>query len=301
MVSTFRNGRDLTDITPAVASAINKLLPLDLLTLYQAGRVLGTTQDSTSVYREGDAFLPFSTEDMVDLSDPTVREEWQAALTEIEIRMQEPSLNVGEVSRSALAGNFVARHFGNWMGGLQSSMYVLITINNRPWAALVIASKTAYAYVEKDLRLLQDLSRLLGLALENLLDFERIKSLSEQLEQDEQLEQEKVYLSEELKTTYNFAEIIGTGPAMQKLFKSIALVAPTDYTVLITGETGAGKELVARALHNVSKRTNRTMIKVNCAALPPQLIESELFWYEKGSFTGAFNKRVGKFELTHAG
>jgi formate hydrogenlyase transcriptional activator len=291
LVGAFRNGRDLAEIAPVVAAAFHQLLPLDLLTLYQVGRVLGTTQDDTSVYRQGADFLPLRIEEIVDLADATTRQQWQQALTALEARMQQPTLNVGEAGREARASNLVAQRYGERLGGLQSSMYVPIIIKDRPWAALVVASRTAYAYTEKDLRLLQELSRPLSLALENLLAFERIKTLSEQLEQ------EKIYLSEEIKTSHNFEELIGTGPAMQVLFKNIALVAPTDYTVLITGETGTGKELVARAVHNTSQRANRTMIKVNCAALPPQLIESELFGHEKGSFTGATDKRLGKFEL----
>jgi transcriptional regulator with GAF, ATPase, and Fis domain/AmiR/NasT family two-component response regulator len=291
IVSAFRNGRDLTEIAPVVAAAIHQVLPLDLLTLYQVGRVLGTAQDDTSVYRQGPEFLPLRLRDVVDLADESTRQQWQAALTDLEALMQQPTLNVGEAGRAARAHNLVAQRYGERLGGLQSSMYMPIIIKGRPWAALVVASKVAYAYTEKDLRLLQDLSRPLSLALENLLAFERIKTLSEQLEQ------EKIYLTEELKTSHNFEEIIGTGPVMQALFKSIALVAPTDYTVLVTGETGTGKELVARAIHNVSKRARRTMIKVNCAALPTQLIESELFGHEKGSFTGATDKRLGKFEL----
>jgi formate hydrogenlyase transcriptional activator len=291
IVEACRNGRDLAEIAPVVAAAIHQLLPLDLLTLYQVGRVLGTAQDDTSVYRQGAEFLPLRLEEVVDLSDAATRQQWQQALTSLEARMQQPTLNVGEAGREARASNLVAERYGERLGGLQSSMYVPIIIKGRPWAALVVASRVAYAYTEKDLRLLQDLSRPLSLALENLLAFERIKTLSEQLEQ------EKIYLSEEIKTSHNFEEIIGTGAAMQALFKNIALVAPTDYTVLVTGETGTGKELVARAVHNTSPRARRTMIKVNCAALPPQLIESELFGHEKGSFTGATDKRLGKFEL----
>jgi transcriptional regulator with GAF, ATPase, and Fis domain len=291
IVGAFRNGRDLFEIAPVVAAAIHQLLPLDLLSFHRMGHLLGTTQEETTVYRQDSAFLPLPHGEVVDLADDQLRQAWQQALAELQVLMQQPTLNVGEAGRTARARNLVAQRYGDWMGGLQSSLYVPIIIKGQPMAALVVASKTAYAYQEKDLRRLQELSRPLGLALENLLAFERIKTLSEQLEQ------EKMYLTEEIKTSHNFEEIIGTGPAMQALFKSIALVAPTDYTVLITGETGTGKELVARALHNVSKRAGRTMIKVNCAALPPQLIESELFGHEKGSFTGATDKRLGKFEL----
>ncbi len=291
IVGAFRNGRNLAEIAPLVAAAIHRLLPLDLLTFCQVGRVLSTAQEDTGVYRQGTDFRLLPREQLVDLTDDQAYQQWQQALADLAPLLQQPTLNVGEAGHVVRAHNLVAQRYSTWLGGLHSSMYVPIFIQGQPQAALVVASKAAYAYTEKDLRLLQDLSRPLGLALENLLAFERIKTLSEQLEQ------EKIYLTEELKTSHNFEEIIGTGPVMQALFKSIALVAPTDYTVLITGETGTGKELVARAIHNVSKRASRTMIKVNCAALPPQLIESELFGHEKGSFTGATDKRLGKFEL----
>jgi transcriptional regulator with GAF, ATPase, and Fis domain len=104
-----------------------------------------------------------------------------------------------------------------------------------------------------------------------------------------------------VKTGANFEEIIGESPQLLEVFRSIGQVAPTDYTVLVLGETGTGKELIARAVHNRSSRKGNALIKVNCAALPPQLIESELFGHEKGSFTGATEKRIGKFELAHGG
>jgi transcriptional regulator with GAF, ATPase, and Fis domain len=125
--------------------------------------------------------------------------------------------------------------------------------------------------------------------------FDQIKRLSEQLDQ------ENKYLQEEVKKGANFEEMIGESSALVNVFKSIGQVAPTDYTVLILGETGTGKELIARAVHNRSSRKGKALIKVNCAALPPQLIESELFGHEKGSFTGATEKRIGKFELAHGG
>ncbi|UOQ55134.1 sigma 54-interacting transcriptional regulator [Hymenobacter cellulosivorans] len=293
IVNAFCNGRDLHEIAPAVAAAIHPLLPLDYLTLYQVGEVLGMTEDDPGVYRQGEDFRPLRAAEVVDLSDEQTREQWQQALAALKVRMQQPTLNVGEAGRMARASNLVPQRYSEHLGGLQSSMYVPITIQGQPQAALVVSSKVAYAYTEKDLRLLQDLSRTLSLALENLLAYERIKNLSQRLEQ------EKSYLVEEINTSYNFEEIVGTSSVMQALFRNIALVAPTDFTVLITGETGTGKELIARAVHNMSKRASRTMIKINCAVLPPQLIESELFGHEKGSFTGATDQRLGKFELAH--
>jgi transcriptional regulator with GAF, ATPase, and Fis domain len=117
----------------------------------------------------------------------------------------------------------------------------------------------------------------------------------------ERLQAENIYLQEEIKTEYNFEEIVGSSAAMKKVFQRIAQVANTDTTVLITGETGTGKELVARAIHNRSSRRERPPIKVNCAALPAALVESELFGHEKGAFTGATSRKIGRFELADGG
>ena len=115
------------------------------------------------------------------------------------------------------------------------------------------------------------------------------------------LQQQNLYLQEEIKSAHNFEEIIGQGPALAEVLDNVQRVAPTDSTVLITGETGTGKELIARAIHFASKRKDKPLIKVNCAALPAGLVESELFGHEKGAFTGALARRIGRFELAHGG
>jgi PAS domain S-box-containing protein len=115
------------------------------------------------------------------------------------------------------------------------------------------------------------------------------------------LQQQNLYLQEEIKAAHNFEEIIGQGPALAAVLDSVRRVAATDATVLITGETGTGKELIARAIHSNSHRKDKPLIKINCAALPAGLVESELFGHEKGAFTGAIARRVGRFELAHGG
>jgi formate hydrogenlyase transcriptional activator len=114
-----------------------------------------------------------------------------------------------------------------------------------------------------------------------------------------QLEVENDYLKEQIKTIYNFSEIIGSGDPMQKVYRLMSLVADSNTTVMVLGETGTGKELIARAIHNASPRKDKLMVKVNCAALPANLIESELFGHERGAFTGAIDRRAGKFELAN--
>jgi PAS domain S-box-containing protein len=127
------------------------------------------------------------------------------------------------------------------------------------------------------------------------------EALAEVEQLKNRLQAENIYLQEEIKTEYNFEEIVGASTAMKRVFQNIERVAGTDTTVLITGETGTGKELVARAIHNLSRRKDRPLITVNCAALPSGLIESELFGHEKGAFTGAVARKKGRFELADGG
>ncbi len=131
------------------------------------------------------------------------------------------------------------------------------------------------------------------------LDIEELKILVAKTLRIHQLEAENIYLKERLNDRFDFSSIIGRSPAMNKLFETMALVAPSEATVLIVGESGTGKELIANAIHQNSPRKDRPFIKVNCAALPETLLESELFGHEKGSFTGAIARKQGRFQLAH--
>jgi len=131
------------------------------------------------------------------------------------------------------------------------------------------------------------------------LDIEELKILVAKALQFQKLEQENIYLKEQLNDRFDFSKIIGRSNAMKQLFETMALVAPSEATVLIVGESGTGKELIANAIHQNSARAKRPFIKVNCAALPETLLESELFGHEKGAFTGAVSRKRGRFELAH--
>jgi formate hydrogenlyase transcriptional activator len=131
--------------------------------------------------------------------------------------------------------------------------------------------------------------------VENALAFQEIAVLKNKLAQ------EKLYLEDEIRSEMSFDEIVGESPLLRSVLKQVETVAPTDSTVLISGETGTGKELIARAIHNLSPRRERTFIKVNCAAIPAGLLESELFGHERGAFTGAIAQRIGRFELANGG
>jgi len=133
------------------------------------------------------------------------------------------------------------------------------------------------------------------------LDIDELKILIEKALRFKQLEEENRFLKERLNNRFDFANIIGGSESMNQLLETVALVAPTDATVLITGESGTGKELIANAIHQNSLRRGKPLIKVNCAALPETLLESELFGHEKGAFTGALTQRKGRFQLAHSG
>jgi len=134
-----------------------------------------------------------------------------------------------------------------------------------------------------------------AIALDNALSYRRIEELNARLAE------EKVYLEDEIRTDSRFEEIIGQSRALKANLKQVETVAPTDSTVLICGETGTGKELLARAIHNLSSRRQGTFVKLNCAAIPTGLLESEMFGHERGAFTGAIAQRIGRFELAHRG
>jgi len=179
--------------------------------------------------------------------------------------------------------------------GLRSGCIIPLLVHDRALGTLVVASLRENAFSHQDAELLTHIAGQIAIAVENALAYREIAALKNKLAS------EKVYLEEEIKTEYNFDEIIGRGAALKHVLQQVETVAPTDSVVLIHGETGTGKELIARAIHNLSARRERTLVKLNCAAIPTGLLESELFGHEKGAFTGAVAQRVGRFELAHKG
>ena len=179
--------------------------------------------------------------------------------------------------------------------GLRSGCIIPLVAHGRALGTLDVASRSESAFTDADAELLTHIAAQIAIAVENALAYREIAALKNKLAS------EKVYLEEEIQTQYNFEEIIGNSRALKRVLKQVETVAPTDSVVLICGETGTGKELIARAIHNLSTRRERTLVKLNCAAIPTGLLESELFGHEKGAFTGAIAQRVGRFELANKG
>jgi formate hydrogenlyase transcriptional activator len=164
-----------------------------------------------------------------------------------------------------------------------------------PLGLLAIGSRKPDAFVQEDLDLLTQISIQISLALDNALAYGRLNASAARLEE------ERLYLESEIRSEYNFEDIVGKSTALRKVLDQVAIVAPTQSTVLLHGETGTGKELFARAIHNLSPRRERTFVRLNCAAIPSGLVESELFGHEKGAFTGALMQKKGRFELADHG
>ncbi|KAF4516109.1 hypothetical protein B566_EDAN000347 [Ephemera danica] len=179
--------------------------------------------------------------------------------------------------------------------GILSCMLCPLIVRGTPYGFLAIGNRRRNAFSERDLAFAEQIGFHLSQAIANLTAYEEIRSLKEQLEQ------ENVYLRDEVTASIDFDQLVGESSALQQTLKAIEQVAPTDSTVLITGETGTGKELVAQAIHRLSPRKDKPLITVNCATLPPTLIESELFGHEKGAFTNATARKIGRFELANGG
>jgi formate hydrogenlyase transcriptional activator len=179
--------------------------------------------------------------------------------------------------------------------GFKSACSVPLVTGNGTLGTLELVSRTAEIWTEDDVEFLVQVARQIAVAVENALAYRELGAIKARLAT------EKLYLEDEIRVDYNNGNMVGAGPAFQSILKDIQIVAPTDSSVLILGETGTGKELVARAIHELSSRKNGSFVKVNCAAIPASLLESELFGHEKGSFTGAVAQKIGRFELAHQG
>jgi formate hydrogenlyase transcriptional activator len=164
-----------------------------------------------------------------------------------------------------------------------------------PIGVMTLGSRRENSFGQPDLDLLSQIGSQIALALDNALAYGRLTASRNRLEA------ERLYLESEIRSEYNFEDIVGKSSALQKVLEQVSIVAPTDSTVLLHGETGTGKELIARAIHNRSSRRERTFVRLNCAAIPSGLVESELFGHEKGAFTGALMQKRGRFELADGG
>src|SRR3989454_1871436 len=179
--------------------------------------------------------------------------------------------------------------------GVKSACFIPLVNRGRALGDLMIVRVTEGTFTAEDVDFLSQAAGQIAIAIENALAYREISELKDKLAQ------EKLYLEEEIRSEMDFEQIVGSSPALKHVLELVETVATSDSTVLLLGETGTGKELVARAIHDRSRRKDRTFVKLNCAAIPTGLLESELFGHEKGAFTGAIIQKVGRMELADQG
>jgi formate hydrogenlyase transcriptional activator len=179
--------------------------------------------------------------------------------------------------------------------GLTAGCALPLASRGRMHGVLLLGRRDENTFSWDDVKFLMQVAGQVAIAVENAIAYKKIAELKEKLTQ------EKLYLEDEIRTELNFEEIVGKSAVLRRILQQVATVAPTESTVLIYGETGTGKELIARAIHNLSSRQSNSFVKLNCAAIPMGLLESELFGHERGAFTGAIAQRIGRFELANRG
>ena len=179
--------------------------------------------------------------------------------------------------------------------GIKSGCWLPLNSHGEVIGTLFIGSRSEAAFDPQNAEMLLQMASQIAVAVDSVQASQQILELSNRLKE------EKRYLEEEIRTEYSFEEIVGKSPVLKRVLKEVEVVAPTDATALIQGETGTGKELIARAIHNLSPRKEHTFVKLNCSAIPHGLLESELFGHEKGAFTGAIAQRIGRLELANGG
>jgi len=266
---------DLRDVLRAVSANIRRVMQCD-------GVGVALPEPGTGQLRL--YALDFPGKKGMIQEDMLPRGEDESALT---------SLRTGRairVSSSELSDDHLARAVG-----VKTMCHLPLATQKGVLGVLTLGSLDEHAFSDEEIGFLGRVATQVAIAVENSIAYQQIAELRDRLAL------EKLYLEDEIRSELRFEEIVGNSDTLRRVLAQVETVAPTDSTVLIYGETGTGKELIARAVHNLSSRKSNAFVKLNCAAIPTGLLESELFGHEKGAFTGAISQRIGRFELAHRG
>jgi len=272
---------DLDDLFTAVSTCLQKVIPHECSGLVLCDQETQRYRVHVLRFAKNESFIQ---EGQVD---PNCWTPASVAITGKTVALSEQDMKT-LAAESPCAQFFISE-------GMKAFCSVPLLSHDRALGALTVARCHEDTFSAKEIELLSEVAKQITIAVENAQAYREISELKDKLAK------EKLYLEEEVRTEYSFAEIVGHSETLKRTLKAVETVAPTDSVVLIQGETGTGKELIARAIHNLSGRRERTLVKLNCAAIPSGLLESELFGHEKGAFTGAVERRTGRFEVAHKG
>jgi len=272
------NRLDADELFQSVAVSMRKYFDTDLTVFRLINKQTGHLERRFLDFPTGKGFL----EKVVDTVPTQLESDWW--------RLRTPQIYTADLE--GLPANLLEAAKAE---SLVSAVSVPLVGADGPLGLLTMSSRKPKAFSDADIDLLSQIGVQISLALDNAMAYGRLRASRDDLED------QRLYLETELSEEYNFQDIVGKSAAIKRVFEQISIVAPTDSTVLLHGETGTGKELIARAIHNLSPRRERTFVRLNCAAIPSGLLESELFGHEKGAFTGALMQKKGRFELADRG
>ena len=281
LTTSITSNLELKEVLRAIAANVREVMRCDAATILLPGPEPGTFRNHTVDFPGSRGFL-----------------KEQQVVTPGE---DSPPRRAFETLKPVISSNPVGDHPYSHarniaiQEGLKAACFIPLVNRGRALGIMVLARAAENAFAEEDVEFLSQAAGQIAIAIENALAYQQISELKDKLAQ------EKVYLEDEIRSAMNFDQIVGNSSALKHVLQLVETVATSDSTVLLLGETGTGKELIARAIHDRSRRKERTFVKLNCAAIPTGLLESELFGHEKGAFTGAISQKVGRLELADQG
>ncbi|HWO34256.1 MAG TPA: sigma 54-interacting transcriptional regulator, partial [Candidatus Acidoferrum sp.] len=279
MTNRITSNLDLTDLLRAISGSVRQVMECDLVAISLVDSESGQFRICALDFPNSNGFVR---EELVTSLDPVSGRAFET-LKPVIMNQFDPG-EFGPEGSQIVIGE-----------GLKTLCIAPLVNRGRAIGVLCLGRKEDNSFSEHDAEFLGEVAGQVAIAIENALAYHEISELKDKLAQ------EKLYLEEEIRSELNFEHIIGNSPALNQVLDLVETVASSDSTVLLLGETGTGKELIARAIHDHSQRKDRTFVKLNCAAIPTGLLESELFGHEKGAFTGAISQKIGRLELAHQG
>jgi formate hydrogenlyase transcriptional activator len=279
MTNRITSNLDLTDLLRAISGSVRQVMECDLVVISLMDSESGQFRIYALDFPNSKGLLH---EEVVTSHDGVTRRAFET-LKPVIVNQFDPAEFGPETSPIVLGE------------GLKTLCIIPLVNRGHAIGVLCLARKKENSFSEHDADFLTEVAGQVAIAIENSLAYREISELKDKLAQ------EKLYLEEEIRSELNFEHIIGSSPALKQVLELVETVASSDSTVLLLGDTGTGKELIARAIHDHSQRKDRTFVKLNCAAIPTGLLESELFGHEKGAFTGAISQKIGRLELAHQG